>query len=257
MLSKKIDYWSYSQFQTFLECPIAYYEIYFKGAEKMPPNIYMIYGTAIHHALAVNFKQKLGTGLDLTLENAITEFNYMFDLEVAKNKIPKEEMLGHLKICAENSLAFYLKNIAKDIQPKYVEQKFEVSLKNYPIKLLAYIDLITDDDVIIDFKTAGVSWARQYNKAKLETDTQLTFYTAIFRKVFKTKEKGVRFDIFPRGTGTVFVKEAQRSQKQVLELLKLLGTLEQIIKLGVFIPNLHSCGNCPFRNTCLKLPIIN
>jgi len=256
-LTKTVDYWSHSQLQTFLECPLAYYEIYFRGADRMPPNIYMIYGTAIHHALAINFKAKIDTKKDLDLGNIVTEFNYMFDLQVEENKIPKEEMLDSFKLSAENSLAYYMENIAPSLQPKCVEQKFEIPLKNFPIKILAYIDLITEDGLVVDFKTAGKDWARQYTSFKLENDYQLTLYAAIYRKSFKTKEKGVRFDIFPRNSSQVHVKTAKRTQTQILNLLELITMAERVIQAGVFSPNLFSCSRCPFNKTCKKIPIIN
>jgi len=258
MATKICDYWSASQIGTFLTCPIAYRNLYVVGMPQQPPNIYMVYGTAIHKALEINFKQKIKTGKDLSVDVVYAHFWKAFQkeqLQVTDRVNPA--VIRSMELAATDSLGYYIKNIAPDIQPKEVEFRFEVKMKNFPITLVGYMDLITVDGVIRDYKTAGKDWKRKFSTLEVGKSMQLTLYAAAYRKLFKQKEKGLVFDVMPRCESETFVRETTRTDEQVLQVLKLATDIEKIVKLGVFVPNYTSCSQCEFRHSCEKRPIVD
>jgi len=251
-MKKPVTYISASQIGTFLTCPIMYKKNYLEGRERMPPNIYMSYGTAVHHALAINYEQKIKSKKDLDWKEVYGHFVGKFAEECAVNSHGDLSLINFLNLAAENSIAWYMDNIAPTIQPRLVEHKFELKLSKFPITIMGYIDLITDDDIIVDHKTAGKSWKSQYTPSKVDKNMQLTMYSAAFRKLFKRAEKGVRFDVITRADNKTYSKDSVRSDKQVIDLLTMATKIEQIIELGVFIPNFNSCSMCPYRHECNK-----
>jgi len=247
-MKKNCDYISASQIGTFMACPLAYKYIYVDGAQRMPPNVYMSYGTAMHAALAFNYEQKIKSRKDLHVHEVETKFLLVFNQECQENNYSED--LSKFYLPAENTLYYYMKEVAPKIQPTHVEYKFEIKLKHFPITIMGYIDLITEDGDIRDHKTAGKSWKSQYTPSKLRNNIQATMYAAAYRKLFKKPEKGIFFDVLPRHESMMYPKETQRTEAQIMSLLNSAASIESIVKLGVFVPNHNSCSTCPFKDGC-------
>lgn len=251
MATKIVDYISASQLGQFLFCPLSYRFLYVDGVSKTPGNEYMLYGTAFHEALAHNFRQKITSKVDLPVDEVIETFRQSF-----KNGLKDIVTMGDTQtiiMTGENALHAYMSEIAPTIRPQAVEYKFELQLSNYPIKILGYIDLITDDDIIIDHKTVGKSTMAKWTQAEADRNLQLTLYSAAFRKENQRAERGLRFDILPRDNKPKFKHiSTTRTEDQIHSVLSLASQIEQIVQLGVFFPNLNNCQNCDFRKTCPK-----
>lgn len=254
-LPKKVNYISVSQLKQFLFCPVAYFKIYYEGADRMPPNIYMIYGSAIHEALAMNFKEKIRLKKDIPLQEVKNVFrNYMY-LECKKERIGfPQDMIDEGYFSLEN----YMSNVAPTIQPISVEEKFEIKLKNFPFTIMGYIDVITEDGLVIDHKSAGKSWRSTWRQPTVDKDIQLTLYAVAYRKLFKKRESGLCIDVLPRDPKIPYHRiKTHRTDKQVKDLLDLMTNMEKICQLGVFAPCLSNCHKCPFESTCDKATILN
>lgn len=77
-------YISATQISHFLDCPLKYKIIYSGEVQRLPPNLYILYGSAIHHALEINYKQKVTSRVDLPLNVAIELFVNFFADEAQK-----------------------------------------------------------------------------------------------------------------------------------------------------------------------------
>jgi CRISPR/Cas system-associated exonuclease Cas4 (RecB family) len=141
-----------------------------------------------------------------------------------------------------------------------VEKKFEVQMKHFPIKVLVIIDLITEDGWIIDHKTAGRQYKKQWTQKVVDANLQLTLYAAVYRKLFgaeRGREKGVRIDVLPRvAPADIQVFESYRLDKEVLKVLDTAARIEKIVELGVYAVNLDNCKSCEFNSMCPKQPLI-
>jgi len=216
----------------------------------MAPNIYMIYGTAFHEALAFNYRQKIKSGNDLDKATVWNEFYEVFNKELALNNVFNNKIRNQMYEASAKSINWYMMNEAPKIQPKLVEHMFEIKLDKFPITIKGIIDLVTEDDIVVDYKTAGLNWRQQYKD--LSNNVQLILYIVAFRKLFNIKEKGVEFNIFPRNDEKMFRRGADINEATIVKWLNNATNIDKIIKLGVFIPNFNSCKTCELRKTCPK-----
>jgi PD-(D/E)XK nuclease superfamily len=78
------EYISASQINTFLQCPLKYKIQYSGDVVRLPPNLYIMFGTAIHHVLEENYRQKISSRVDLPIRWALQEFNDFYVAEAFK-----------------------------------------------------------------------------------------------------------------------------------------------------------------------------
>lgn len=259
-MKKCFNFTSASQITKFLGCPLAYKYSYLDGLEKPPKNKYLVYGIALHEALALNFSQKIKSKKDLKADEVINEFKLSFvknlQLEELDGMAPLE--VETFKQQGESSLKYYMKNISPDIQPIMVEERVEIKLKHFPITIVCVFDIVDENGIIIDFKSSGPSWKSDYTDKKMSGSIQLSLYAAAYRKMFGKVEAGLQFHILPRGEkdGECYVKNTIRTNDQVLYVLGLASKIEQVIERGVFTPNVNECGRCEWANTCPRLPFV-
>lgn len=262
MAKKIIDYISPSQVGQFHFCPVSYKYCYVDGKKEQDSNIYLVYGTALHEALAFNYKQKINSKIDLPATEVFDYFKKVFQREYAKLNIMATANKSAIEFktmlhIAEDVLETYMRQIAPTIKPLEVELDFEIQLINYPIKIKGIIDLVTEDGLIIDHKTAGKSTKRNWTQKTVDESFQLTWYAAGYRKIFKKKESGVQIDVIPREMNPGFLRfKSHRTDTQLHQALTIASTIEKIVDLGVFMPNLQNCNICPFSTDCSKLPLI-
>jgi hypothetical protein len=232
-------------------------QLYVKGATVLPPDIYMINGSALHSALAFNYSQKIVSRKDLPVQDVIDKYKSTFESECVKADIYYKNVKDELILSAENTLHNYMGVIAPTIQPTHVEWFFKIPLKKYPITILGYIDLIDENGFIIDHKSAGKSWKTTWKGDMISDSIQMRLYAGAYRKTFKKREMGLAFDVLPRDPKCLYKRFLGTVSDDAVEnVLKMASTIEDIIKLGVFIPNLNSCSGCPQKNTCSKEPVI-
>lgn len=266
MATKIVDYISPAQIGQFQFCPVSYKYCYIDGIKNQDSNIYLEYGSSIHETLAFNYKQKIATRKDLGFSELFDYFKNSFQKGYSKLNIISNVSRSAIEFrtmiqIAEDVLKAYMEQIAPTIQPIAVELDFEIPLLKYPIKIKGIIDLVTEEGVIIDHKTAGKTTKRNWSQKTVDESFQLTWYIAGYRKLFKRKESYVQIDVLPREINPTFLRfKSSRTDEQLHNALTLASTVEKIVDLGVFNTNLQNCENkgqrCPFYDTCPKLPLI-
>lgn len=246
MSKSRVDYVSASQVNTFLFCPMQYKMIYVDGATKMPPNIYMAYGSAIHKTLAENYKQKIYSKIDLDHNQVIEMFHDFFSAEL--KSVPESEWgkCSTLGLQGEDMINKYMNTVAPTIQPLYVEKEFKLRLDSIGVTIYGFIDLITEDNVIIDHKCVGATTAGDYTQAYVNKMLQLTMYSLAFRKEFGFEEKALRIDVLKRLTkGAEFKSiETTRNDAHLFGLLQILSVMKHTIEHDIWYCNTQTCGQC-------------
>lgn len=171
--------------------------------------------------------------------------------------IPNPYTIDEFLLTGELVLNKYMEEIAPTIQPLAVELEFELKLTKYPITIKGFIDLIDDTETIRDYKTVSKSTLRNWTQQAVNKNLQLTMYSAAYRKIYNKTEKQLAIDLLPRVSNPQFKSiTTTRTYEDIHQVLSVATTIEKITNLGVFLPNLDKCTQCPLSSVCPKLPII-
>ena len=189
---------SASSLALFLDCPIAYRTRYIDKTDPFKGNAYTVFGNALHAALEHNYRQKITSRVDLPATELIPVFNKVFDEKLQEINEPITDAVENLKLQGDEMIYEYLKKIAPSIQPSQVEMRFEIDLQSIGVTILGFLDLITEDEIIVDHKTVGTSNWSTWTKCYVDSLVQLTVYSLAYRKLFNKAERGVRIDLLKR-----------------------------------------------------------
>lgn len=240
---------SASQITTWLFCPVSF-RLNYELKERIKPSIYMVWGKALHEALEKNYKQKITSKKDLVLSEVYQTFVESFEQGVKKCIAPPNSSIESMLLTAENVLAKYLEEIAPKIQPKFVEYEFKLKLKKYPITIHGFIDLITENEIIKDYKTVGKT-NKDWTQYKADDSIQLTLYSAAYRKMFLKREQGIEIDLIPRDNKPIFKTLCtSRTDEQVDYVLHLATVIQELKNKRLFYPYLQNCRQCPYAFVC-------
>ncbi|HDD44204.1 MAG TPA: hypothetical protein ENG63_05015 [Candidatus Desulfofervidus auxilii] len=251
-----IKHISWSQFQCYLTCPKRYEFRYIKGIVIPPPGS-IVLGKAFENVENINFRQKIYTQRDISLEQAL-------DLYVDSWKEVKDEFGNEIdwegkfyggqaedeKICHNDGIGLikiYHTKVAPKIKPLAVQE--EVNFEFEGIKILGYLD-IEDISDIIDLK---VSTKGTWTQEKVNHDQQLVFYSLVF------KNKKYRYDIIERPKKDVknrtyrfnsFYKQITQREKEIL--LEDIYDVVYNIEVGRFPrrKNPINCNYCGYKIYC-------
>lgn len=169
---------SASQLETFCKCPEQWRRRYIDG-EIQPPGVAAIKGKTLHAAAEGNFRQKIISREDLSVEHFRELAAESFDAQIAGDyQLTAEEegrgkriVLGEAKDAAVAMTEFHAREQAPDYMPKLVEERFRIALPG-PHDLVGVIDLADELGRVTDFKTAG----KKKSQADADGSVQLTAY---------------------------------------------------------------------------------
>ena len=124
-----IQHLSVSQVKLYLLCPLKYYYRYIQRLPA-PPSSALTLGRSVHAALETNFKQKITTQQDLSLNHVTDAFSTAWDAEAKETLFDEGEHPGEIKDEGIRIPGVYHPTVAPTIQPKAVEQPFELTFAN-------------------------------------------------------------------------------------------------------------------------------
>ena len=225
--------------------------------DKLDPfkgNVYTAHGKALHAALEHNYRQKITSRIDLPASELVPVFNASFDKELKAIGESMTDAVENMRLQGEEMLYEYLKQIAPFIQPSHVEMKFQIDLQSIGVTILGFLDLITEDEIIVDHKTVGTSTWQTWSKCYVDNLVQLTVYSLAYRKLFNKAERGVRIDLLKRlKGGTTFSQiESRRTDGDVMVLINLIKQMKSIVENDLRYPNLNHCRDCELSDICSR-----
>lgn len=248
---------SVSQVNMYLRCPLQYMFRYIEGL-KLPPKSAMTLSKSIHFGIEGNYRQKVESHKDLSLDDVLDTFSTDFEARKHETLWDKEEKPPKVKDEGIGCLSVYHQQVAPKVQPAFVEQKFVVDFENFDMPLLGYIDLIDEPGDIIDHKTT--SRAPSMIEKDIQSSLQLTAYSLGYRSKFQKVEKGIRADVMFRPGkkkgAQVLPFPTTRNQQQIDRFLKTMAYVAEAIERGLFYPCQPSwaCSPeyCGFYDLCMK-----
>lgn len=151
---------SASSLTMFARCREQFRERYVLG-RKDPPKGYMLWGTADHRALDVNWAQKVESHEDIPVAEVQEAFAVALDDEVdraggeSEVEWKADRDAASVKDRGVQLVATYHRHASPLVQPIALpEQRFELAIPGVPVPLIGYID-VEQEHVILDRKTKG------------------------------------------------------------------------------------------------------
>ena len=227
---------------------------YVEHAEPEYTSADMVFGQAIHHAIAECHR----SGSPLTADVMLAHFEdywqasmkHMDDLRFRK---PQDELVAHAKgMCQAYATHF------GDVQADEVELLFEVPLIEPTSgmgsafhSLTGCIDMIADG-VIYEFKTA----ARSHSQKDADQSIQLTAYALAYEYLYGGPARALRLVTLTKTkTPKVQVLETTRRQKDYQLLVDMAEGVIDAVESDVFYRNvetLYGCNSCAYHARCFQ-----
>lgn len=248
------EHLSVSQINMYLRCPVSYYYRYVEGLI-IPPKVALTRGKVVHSGIEYNYGQKMETKKDLPLTEVQEYTSAAFEEESEDTDFGEEDK-GKVKDSAINLVTLYHKEVAPTVQPKAVEEKFEIGFVDTDYTLLGFVDLIDQNDVIRDTKSTG----RTPSERVLVDNLQLAAYSLMYQEVTGKKEQGVGFDYLVNlKTPKVVSFRTTIDDVQRARFLRIMDSVAKAIKNEVYMPRTEQHGNylcsveqCGYWEKCHK-----
>jgi CRISPR/Cas system-associated exonuclease Cas4 (RecB family) len=155
----------------------------------------------------------------------------------------------------------YIKDVAPNRNPTYVEYEFSVALPEIDLPFVGVIDLVTrnqtpggDAEFMVDHKTA----TRRWNKYRAHDELQPTAYYLAFEELFEEPPAGFLYDIAPRtGKAEIQIIPTSRGEAEKVEYHGRLRSVEESITKEHYpktTPSNWYCSQkwCGYYDHCMK-----
>jgi len=231
-----IDHLSYSQVAHYLSCQRSYR---YKYVNEIPTaaNDALLFGSAWHKMISKCLVDGGHTPLDEIWSGACAE---------NPDVMPDELFELGLKMVSSHLVTLQKLSAYDEMIDHYIE----FSIPNVPVPIIGYIDMVADDRVPVDFKTASRKWTQ----AQADQSLQPTFYLAglHYQGFLKASDFPAKFRyiIFTKTkTPDVQILETTRTASDIINMFTLVEACWQAIKNGTFLPTGAGSWRCS-ENYC-------
>jgi len=207
---------SFSQYSTYKSCPHKWYLEYVKGYRDVKPNMYFVFGTAIHeclqHYLQTMFTSSAKNADDLNLNSYFKE-KMVEEYSKYKKKhghFATPELMNEFYSDGVGILDWFKKH-KRGRKNYFSTRKHElkgieipliaVPIKERPnIKYMGYIDLIiydkrSEEYTIFDIKTSTRGWSK-WEKGDTTKHNQLYLYKQYYSELFKVPLSKINVEFY-------------------------------------------------------------
>ena len=248
-----------SKIHMYQRCPKQFEYAHVKGL-RMPPNLKLTVGHAVHKGVEVNYRQKLKTKRDCKKDVVLdaTRDGFRSAIKTDGIKATKFE-IGKSQDEAIIMAGMHYDSSAPSFQPIILpETQFSIRMPNSHRKLYGTIDLMaeyhrrSDAIVVSDTKTTR----RAYDRKRVDVDIQLTAYAYAAIHCIKQVPKLVIFDtIILKGNAAISDHLiSTRNKADIERFVQTFKAVERGIDAGAFPPtdNEQTCSWCGFNSLCWK-----
>lgn len=244
-----------SLLKTYLRCPAQCYFRYFKGLIVLPRS-YATMGSCTHEVAQYSNEHKLQRGKTPKLSVLQDVFHEKFKVSRHQTWWTKDEKPNKLETEGTDGIVpAYREKIGIVVEPKYVEESFELSIPESNVIITGTLDLVETSDLIRDLKTKS----RAPNWMEAIKSFQGKSYRAGYRSKFKKRPKGFILDYIVRKKVPVVSSSGLIKDKEedTLEFLQIARNVTMGIRKGCFSPNREmnyfcSPNSCGFWDICNK-----
>ncbi|MFC1722207.1 PD-(D/E)XK nuclease family protein [Patescibacteria group bacterium] len=229
---------SYSQIDTYKNCPLKYKYQYVLKIPTMPSHA-LSYGITIHDTLR-DFHQKLLFSKNITLENLLETYKNNWQPLGYLNEEHRQHRYTEGKKLLEN---YYEKHKDEKIKPLELEKSFNLKINGIRFYgRIDRIDSLEDGVEIIDYKTGATKSQKDVDK-----DDQVAFYAIAAKEALNLNPKKLTYYFVDSGEKVSTSRtDAQLTEKKV-EVQKVIENIEE----GKFEPKpgMH-CTWCDYKEIC-------
>ena len=262
---------SYSQISQYMICPLKFQFQYVQGLQPEFISSALPFGSAIHHTIALLYKQLQATDKAPSKSETQDVFSDRWDWqrnsEHVAVKLKARESWETLKDMGAKMIAAYYDHaekvkmlIGENVVAVEIPLRGDLVQNHSDMDFLGIIDLILRDPSnpnlfhIIDHKTA----ARRYDETKVAKDMQLTAYKWLVEKSGYLGDRdeyelSLRWDVILKLKREPVVEpySTTREDKDVRRFLRTTRVILRAIEQGVFYPNPSwACTDCGFKRLC-------
>ena len=233
-----------TQVRTFLDCSAKWWFRYGLRLPE-PKTSSLALGSAVHEAIAENFRQKIETRQDLDLFGITALFRQSWARQRDETDFQPDEDPDQLRLLGEQLVQKYLEEAAPSVDPAGVE--FEVAGRIGGVPVRGFVDLMDVHGAIIDVKTAS----RKPSGISFDHVLQL----ATYRSLSPHASGEARLDTLVKTKTVQLVQHRCTLTEPDLHAARVLYPLVQEgIRGGLYFPNRRSllCSrrNCAFWSHC-------
>lgn len=246
---------SVSQVKTFMRCPRLYQYRYVLGAEREHVSSNLVFGSAVHAALAAYYVALLNGG-DIVTEELVQLFVDEWDGEVASLPnllLPDGIDAGQLKDQGIALVRVFLDDVPSVEEVLGVEQPFALDITDPTTgevleeQLVGALDAVVVQDgkrTVLEHKTA----ARRWSDDQVRWDLQAGVYLAV------TDADLLRFQILVKNrTPVMQVADTFRTEASKAEALETTCRVLDAIRAGAFWPSRGwQCRSCEYASRCQR-----
>ena len=166
-------------------------------------------------------------------------------------------VLGTAKDTAVRLTGLYAERIAPRIQPAHVEEQILLPLPSFSYDMLGYVDVITDDRRVVDFKTT----TKSFPSDAADKSEQLTWYGILAKRILGDWPGSLELNVvIGKKTPDVQVFSTKRDDDCIAGFTRRINNVVKGINAGVYMhsdPELHwwcnkkwcgYTGICPYFN---------
>lgn len=221
-----IDHLSYSSISRYLKCGKQWKYRYIDKLQEESSEA-LLFGSAWHEFI----KKYLLT----PKHNAVLDVIWIETVEQDKyHNLPI--LIGGLgdKMLVSQDITNAIEDLSGTVNIESLEMETELHIPGVPVPVIGFIDMIQNDGIPIDIKTASRKWTQE----QADTSLQPTFYLAALEQLQMVKLPArFKFMVFTKTKNpAVQVLETTRTHEDVFALYGLIGEVWQAIQREVFTP---------------------
>lgn len=210
----------YSQIDSFLRCPAAWYKTYILGEAETKKSSALEFGTALH----------LGIKTILEGEDGIWSFNMYWDSVRDLDMIYYRHGWDELrKLAVEKFLPNFERLHAKKFSDIKQEQQLSMPIGEHTLQgTFDCLGMYEDELTLCDWKTSTA----EYKRNKIEKNPQLYIYAALCKHTYGTLPTQIMYKTFVKSEGRIQTMKLSLSEER---LDKMMSNVANIVDSMVYI----------------------
>jgi hypothetical protein len=228
-----------TQVRTFLNCSARWW---FKYGLSIPEtkNSASAFGSAVHQAIEVNFREKVTTKEDLDPLGVVAVFRDLWHEQAEQAEFRADEDPVAVGKMGEQLVAKYMDEAASWIQPAAVELDVAGEIGGVPVR--GKVDLLDEEGCIVDLKTSA--------RKPSGISPDYAFQLATYRQITPGASGEARLDTLVKTKAVQLVRQAYTVSEQDIRAVEVMYPLVQHgIASGLYFPN-RQWLTCSQRSCC-------